>query len=137
LPISHSVFAAFVIPLLGGVARAARDGVGCSQIRIISMEDEVKDILELTRTKMREAGEYSREAYREFIEESIEYYLEKGRLSDEDDLDAMREELMGMFEEIESEEVEDREIGEEDEEEREEKAEELDELAEEEDNDEA
>ena len=100
--------------------------------KIIFMEEEVRDILELTRTKMREAGEYSREAYREFIEESIEYYLEKGRLSDEDDLDAIREELMGMFEEIESEEVEERELGDEEEAEREEKAEELEELEEEE-----
>jgi len=78
------------------------------------MEEEVRDILELTKTKMREAGEYSREAYREFIEESIEYYLEKGRLSDEDDLDAMREEIMSMFEEVESEEVEGLEVGEKD-----------------------
>jgi hypothetical protein len=70
------------------------------------MEEAVKDVLELTRTKMREAGEYSREAYEEFVEESINYYLEKGRLSDEDDLDAIKEELLGMFSQIESEEVE-------------------------------
>jgi phage gp36-like protein len=78
------------------------------------MEEEVRDILELTKTKMREAGEFSREAYREFIEESIEYYLEKGRLSDEDDLDSMREELMSMFEEVESGEVEGLEVDEDD-----------------------
>jgi hypothetical protein len=75
------------------------------------MEAEVQDILELTKTKMREAGEFSREAYREFIEESIEYYLEKGRLSDEDDLDAITEELMAMYEDVKSEEVDGSEFG--------------------------
>jgi hypothetical protein len=75
------------------------------------MEEEVRDILELTKTKMREAGEFSREAYRDFIEESIEYYLEKGRLSDEDDLDSMKEELMAMYEEVETEETENEKLG--------------------------
>jgi hypothetical protein len=75
------------------------------------MEDEVRDILELTKTKMREAGEFTREAYRGFIEESIEYYLEKGRLSDEDDLDAITEELMAMYETVEAEETEEDKLG--------------------------
>ena len=75
------------------------------------MEDEVRDILELTKTKMREAGEFTREAYRGFIEESIEYYLEKGRLSDEDDLDAITEEFMAMFEDVEAEETEEDKLG--------------------------
>ena len=71
----------------------------------------MRDILELTKTKMREAGEFTREAYRGFIEESIEYYLEKGRLSDEDDLDAITEELMAMFEDVEAEETEEDKLG--------------------------
>jgi hypothetical protein len=96
------------------------------------MDEASQDILELARTKMREAGDYTREAWREFIEESIDYYLEKGRISEEDDLDAIKEELVGMYEEIESEEVEEREIGGEEEAEREEKNEELEEEAEEE-----
>jgi hypothetical protein len=95
------------------------------------MEEINQTILELTKTKMREAGEYSREAYEEFIEESINYYLEKGRLSDEDDLDAIKEELLSMYEEVENEEVEERELGDEEETEREEKSEELEEEKEE------
>jgi|GEM_PF-643696 hypothetical protein len=97
------------------------------------MDEISQDILELARTKMREAGEYNREAWREFIEESIDYYLEKGRLSEEDDLDEIKEELVGMFEEIESEEVEERELSDEEEVDREEKSEELEELEKEED----
>jgi hypothetical protein len=97
------------------------------------MDEAMQDVLELARTKMREAGEYTPEAFREFIEESIDYYLEKGRLSEEDDLDAIKEELIKMYDEIESAEVEEREIGEEEKAERQEKSEELEELAEEKD----
>jgi hypothetical protein len=96
------------------------------------MDEISQTILELTRTKMREAGNFSREAFRDFIEESIEYYYEIGRLSDEDDLDAIKEELMQTYNEVEDEEVEDREIGGEEETEREEKSEELKEEKEEE-----
>jgi hypothetical protein len=90
--------------------------------------DEISQmILELTKTKMREAGSFTREAFRDFIEESIEYYYEIGRLSDEDDLDAIKEELLATFNEVEEEEVEEREVTDEEEADREEKAEELEE----------
>lgn len=76
--------------------------------------DEIKqDILNLAKKKMRESGEYSREAYRQFIEESIEYYLEKDRLTEEDDLDAIQEEMMEMFNDIEDEAADDLDIGDE------------------------
>jgi preprotein translocase subunit SecA len=71
------------------------------------MDEAMQDILALTRKKMEEAGEYGQEAYREFIEESVDYYLEKGRLSDEDDLDAIKTELMEMYEEVKAGEVDD------------------------------
>jgi hypothetical protein len=96
------------------------------------MDDISQIILELSKTKMREAGVFSREAFRNFIEESIEYYYEIGRLSDEDDLDALKEELMGTYTEVENEEVEGREVGGEEETEREEKNEEPEEEKEEE-----
>jgi preprotein translocase subunit SecA len=91
------------------------------------MEEISQDILELARSKMREAGSYTREAFRDFIEESIEYYYEVGRLSEEDDLDALKEELMEMYNEVEGKEVEEREVGDEEEAERVEKNEELEE----------
>jgi hypothetical protein len=37
------------------------------------MDETSQTILELAKTKMREAGNFSREAFRGFIEESIEY----------------------------------------------------------------
>jgi hypothetical protein len=95
------------------------------------MDELSKDILELARTKMREAGSFTREAFLDFIEESIEYYYETGRLSEEDDLDAIKEELMATYNEVETEEVEEREVSDEEEAEREEKSEELEEEKEE------
>ncbi|HTX87036.1 MAG TPA: hypothetical protein VMC41_03145 [Candidatus Nanoarchaeia archaeon] len=89
------------------------------------MNETAQMILELSRTKMREAGNFSREAFRDFIEESIEYYYEIGRLSEEDDLDALTEELLEQYSEIEDEEVEEREVSGEEESEREEKNSEL------------
>jgi hypothetical protein len=97
------------------------------------MDEAVRDVLELTKTKMREAGEYSREAYEEFIDESINYYLEKGRLSEEDDIDSIKEELSSIYEDIQSDEIEDNELEEDDFEEREEKKENLEEEKDEED----
>jgi hypothetical protein len=64
------------------------------------MDEIMQDVLALARKKMEEAGEYGQEAYREFIEESVDYYLEKGRLSDEDDLDAIKQELFEMYDEV-------------------------------------
>jgi hypothetical protein len=88
--------------------------------------DEIKQkILTLTKKKMKESGEYGREAFRGFIEESIEHYLEKGELTEEDDLDAIQEELMELYSEVENEEVEEPEIGDEEDAEREEKNEEV------------
>jgi hypothetical protein len=95
------------------------------------MDETSQLILELAKTKMREAGNFTREAWHDFIEESIEYYYEIGRLSEEDDLDALTEELMEMFNEIENDEVEERELSDEEEAEREEKSEELEEEKEE------
>lgn len=65
------------------------------------MDQIMQDILQLTRKKMRESGEYDREAFRQYIEESIEYYLEKGRLTDDDNLDLIQEQLMELFNDVE------------------------------------
>ncbi len=96
------------------------------------MDEIAQLILELAKTKMREAGNFSREAFHDFIEESIEYYYEIGRLSEEDDLDALTEELMEMYNEVEDGEVEERELSDEEEATRKEKGEEQEETAEEE-----
>ncbi len=65
------------------------------------MDETMKEILELARKKMRESGEYDREAFRQYIKESIDYYLEKGRLTEEDNLDLIQEQLMELLNDIE------------------------------------
>ena len=61
----------------------------------------MKDILQLARKKMLEAGEYDREAYRQCVEESIDYYLEEGKLSEEDNLDLIQAQLMELHNDVE------------------------------------
>jgi hypothetical protein len=69
------------------------------------MDEITKEILELARKKMRESGEYDREAFRQYVEESIDYYLEKGRLTQEDNLDLIQEQLMELHGAIEDKEA--------------------------------
>jgi hypothetical protein len=69
------------------------------------MDEIMKEILQLARKKMREAGEYDREAYRQYVEESIDYYLEKGRLTEEDNLDLIQEQLMELHNDVEDKEA--------------------------------
>lgn len=69
------------------------------------MDEIMQDILQLARKKMRESGEYDREAYRQYVEESIDYYLEKGRLTEEDNLDLIQEQLMELHGEVEDKEA--------------------------------
>ena len=61
----------------------------------------MQEILDLTRKKMRESGEYDRPAFHEYLEESIQYFLEKGRLSDDVDLDLIKEQILERYNEIE------------------------------------
>jgi hypothetical protein len=62
------------------------------------MEDIAFDIFELVKKKMREQGAYDREAYRQFVEESIDFYLERGRLTDDDNLEFLKDWLEERFE---------------------------------------
>jgi hypothetical protein len=65
------------------------------------MEDIRQNIVTLVRKKMREAGAYDREAYRQYVEESIEYYLERGEISEEENLELLEEELLEMYSDTE------------------------------------
>ena len=69
------------------------------------MDEIMEEILALTKKKMREAGEYEREAFHQFLEETFDYYIEKGRLDREDDLDSMKEQLLDMYNDVEDKEA--------------------------------
>jgi hypothetical protein len=58
------------------------------------MDDIQQEIFELALKKMREQGAYDRDAFREFISETISYFQEKGKITDDDDYEQMEDELL-------------------------------------------
>ena len=61
------------------------------------MENILEEILQLTKKKMREQGGYSYSAYKQFIEETIDYFVEKGKLTDDDNLEFIKDRLIDMW----------------------------------------
>lgn len=66
------------------------------------MNETMQKILDLARKKMRESGEYGREAFREFLEESLDFYVERGEISEDENLDMMLGELTELYNTIEN-----------------------------------
>jgi len=64
------------------------------------MEIILEEILNLVRKKMRENGAYDRDAYKQFVDESIEYFLERGKLTEDDNLEFIQERLLDMWERV-------------------------------------
>ncbi len=70
------------------------------------MESIVEEILNLVKKKMTEQSAYSRDAYKELVEETINYFLEKGKLTDDDNLEFIEDQLMDMWETVRDESAE-------------------------------
>lgn len=64
------------------------------------MENIAAEILQLVKKKMKEQGAYDRESYDEFITESIEYFKERGKMSDDENEGLILAELDEMFEHV-------------------------------------
>lgn len=62
------------------------------------MEDTLEDILTLVKKKMHEQGAFERDAYKHLVTETIDYFLEKGKLTDDDNLEFLEDRLLGMYE---------------------------------------
>ncbi len=62
------------------------------------METTIEEILQLVKKKMREQGSYDRDTYKELIEETIEYFRQKGKLTDEDNDEFIEDQLLDMWE---------------------------------------
>lgn len=62
------------------------------------MDELASEIYELVKKKMVEQGAYNRDSYDQLIDETIEYFREKGKLTNDDNDEFIREELMTMFE---------------------------------------
>ncbi|MDD5291197.1 MAG: hypothetical protein PHZ04_03725 [Patescibacteria group bacterium] len=65
------------------------------------MDETIYEILSLVKKKMKEQGAFDREAYKQFVEETIDYFEEKGKLTDDDNLEFMEDQLLDMWEEVE------------------------------------
>lgn len=62
------------------------------------MEQIIQDIFELTIRKMKESGAFEHNDYKALVEESIEYYQQTGRLTDEDNDEFIEDQLISMWE---------------------------------------
>jgi len=61
------------------------------------MEAIIEDILDLVKKKMREQGAYDRNAYKQFIEETIFYFQERGKMTDDDNEEFIQKRLMEIY----------------------------------------
>jgi len=64
------------------------------------MDPIIEEVLELVKKKMREQGAYDRDAYKQFAEETIDYFKEKGKLTDDDNDEFIEDALMEMYETV-------------------------------------
>ena len=57
----------------------------------------MEEILSLTKKKMHEQGAFSRGEYKNLIMETIDYFLSKGKLTDDDNLTFIEDRLLDMY----------------------------------------
>lgn len=62
------------------------------------MEPIVQEIFDLIKVKMREQAAYDRDAYKQLVEETIEYYRERGLLTDDDNDEFIEDQLLEQWE---------------------------------------
>jgi len=61
------------------------------------MDPITQEIFELVKVKMIETGGYDRDAYKQIVEETIEYYRERGLLSDDDNDEFIKDQILDMW----------------------------------------
>jgi polyhydroxyalkanoate synthesis regulator phasin len=62
------------------------------------MEPIAEEIYTLVKKKMTEQAAYDRRAYEELVEETIDYFQEKGKLTDDENDAFLKNQLMAMWE---------------------------------------
>ncbi|MEI6379255.1 MAG: hypothetical protein WCO55_06415 [Candidatus Falkowbacteria bacterium] len=62
------------------------------------MDEIINEIYQLVKKKMREQAAVERDAYTEIVDETIEYFMEKGKLSDDDNIEFIKDQLDEMYE---------------------------------------
>ena len=64
------------------------------------MESIAEEILNLVKKKMVEQAAYSRDEYKEVVQETIEYFREKGKITDDDNDEFIEDQLMNIWEHV-------------------------------------
>ncbi len=67
------------------------------------MDPLAQEIFDLVMIKLREQAAYTRDAYRELVEETIGYFNERGKIDDDENLEFIKDQLMDMWEQVETE----------------------------------
>lgn len=67
------------------------------------MEIMTEEILILVKKKIEEQGSYTIEAYKQFIAETIDYFIEKGKLTDDDNLEFIETNLVNRWDDVKNE----------------------------------
>jgi len=67
------------------------------------MDPLTEEIYELVKKKVVEQAAYEREAYDQLVDETIEYFKEKGKLTDDDNEEFIKNQLSEMFEVLQDE----------------------------------
>jgi len=67
------------------------------------MDPLTEEIYELVKKKVVEQAAYEREAYNQLVDETIEYFKEKGKLTDDDNEEFIKDQLSEMFEVLQDE----------------------------------
>lgn len=67
------------------------------------MEPLAQEIFELVLVKLREQAAYTRDAYKQLVEETIDYFNERGKIDDDENMEFIEDQLMSMWEQVETE----------------------------------
>ena len=62
--------------------------------------ETIEEILQLVKKKMEEQAAYDREAYEDLVDETIEYFREKGKLDDDENDEFIKNQMMMMWETV-------------------------------------
>lgn len=62
------------------------------------MDYDVEEMFQLVKKKVREQAAYDRDAYSEVVDETIDYFHERGKLSDDENDGFIRDQLLDMWE---------------------------------------
>ncbi len=67
------------------------------------MEETIQEVLLLVKKKMREQGAYDRGAYKQLVEETIDYFKERGKIFDDGNNEFVETQLMNMYDDVRNE----------------------------------